>query len=165
MGLSLPLHLSIHLFFGLFAGLIAWRIWKKPFLAIISGFFGGFLIDLDHFIDYYFAFGWNWNWQYFRSGHQFLKSGETYVLFHAWEYAIILVPLVFLFRNKYVKTILLSLALGIFFHLATDVIVDDMPIKAYSIVYRIKNDFKIAKIIKETNYEKHKERRLRIKFE
>lgn len=165
MGLSLPLHLSIHLFFSLLAGLIVWRIWKKPLLAVFFGFCGGFLIDLDHVIEYFWVFGWNWQWQYFRRGYQFLKSGELHVLFHAWEYVIILVLAVFLFKNKYVRTILLSLALGIFFHLATDVIVDDMPIRAYSLNYRIANNFEIARIVKKANYEKHKERRLKMKFE
>jgi hypothetical protein len=164
MGISLSLHLLIHFFFGLLAGLIVWRIWKKPFWAFVGGFFGGFLIDLDHVIEYFSVFGWNWQWQYFRNGYQFLKSGELHVLFHAWEYAIILILTVFLFKNKYARTILLSLALGIFFHLGTDVIVDDMPIKAYSLNYRIANNFEIAKIVKKANYEKHKERKLKIKF-
>ncbi|MFZ2777959.1 MAG: hypothetical protein WAZ96_02015 [Candidatus Moraniibacteriota bacterium] len=155
----------IHFAFSLLAGLIVWRIWKKPFLAAIFGFFGGFLIDLDHFIDYYLAFGLDWKWQYFEKGNQFLKSGNIYVLFHAWEYAIILMLLLFIVKNKYARTIILSLALGIFFHLATDVVIDDMPIKSYSLNYRIAHDFKISQIVKAENYEKHQRRRLQMKFE
>jgi len=165
MHLSLPLHLSIHLSFSLLAGFIAWRIWKKPRPAFLAGIFGGFLIDFDHFIDYFIAFGWNWNWQYFKDGYEFLKNGKTYVFFHGWEYAIILMLLVFLFKNKFAKTILLGLALGIFFHLATDVVVDDMPIKSYSLNYRISNNFEIGKIVKPDNYEKHLKRRMKLKFE
>ncbi|MCX6761935.1 MAG: hypothetical protein NTY33_03815 [Candidatus Moranbacteria bacterium] len=165
MNLSLPLHLSIHLFLSLFAGLIVWRIWKKPRLAVILGLIGGFLIDLDHFIDYYLVFGWHWNWHYFRDGYQFLKSGKIYVLFHGWEYVIILVLLVFLFKNKYIETILLALALGAFFHLITDVVVDDTPIKSYSIIYRIKHNFDIYYINSPENYEKYLKKRARVKFE
>jgi hypothetical protein len=165
MSLSLPLHLLIHFMFSLLAGLIAWRIWKKPILAAIFGVLGGFLIDLDHFIDYYLAFGFDWKWQYFEKGNQFLKSGNIYVLFHGWEYVIILVLLLFIIKNRYAKTILLSLALGIFFHLATDVVVDDMPVKSYSLNYRIAHDFRIAQIVKAENYEKHVERRMHVKFE
>lgn len=165
MALSLPTHLFIHLVFSLLAGFIVWKIWKKPFLAFFCGFLGGFLIDLDHFVDYYWAFGWNWQWQYFEGGYQFLKSGKIFVLFHAWEYVIILACVVFFLKNKYGKIIFLSLALGIFFHLTTDVVIDDMPIKSYSISYRIKNNFEIAKIVKPVNYEKHLKKRALINFE
>ncbi len=113
-------------------------------LGLFFGFIGGFLIDLDHFIDYYLAFGLNWNWRYFEKGYSFLKLDKIYVLFHGWEYVIILVLLVFLFRNKCLKMIFLSLALGVFFHLVTDVIIDDVPIRSYSLNYRIKHEFKIV---------------------
>lgn len=165
MNLSLPLHLSIHFFFSLLAGLIVWRAWKKPLWAVIFGVIGGFLVDLDHFIDYYLAFGWHWNWRYFNYGYQFLKSGKIYVLFHAWEYVAILVLLTLLFKNKYAKTIFLSLALGLFFHLITDVVVDDTPIKSYSIIYRIKHNFDIQYINSPENYEKYLKKKLRVKFE
>lgn len=165
MNLPLSVHLSIHLFLSLLAGLIVWRIWKKPFLAAIFGVMGGFLVDLDHFIDYYLAFGWHWNWHYFRDGYQFLSSGKIYVLFHGWEYVAILALLTFLFRNKYVKTIFLSLALALFFHLVTDVVVDDTPIKSYSIIYRLKHNFDVYYISSPENYEKYLKKKLRIKFE
>lgn len=165
MNLSLPVHLSIHVLLSLLAGVIVWRIWRKPLLAVIFGFMGGFLVDLDHFIDYYLAFGGKWNWRYFEGGYQFLKSGKVHILFHAWEYVIIFLLLVFLFRNKYGKTIFLSLALGLFFHLATDVIIDDTPIKSYSIIYRIDHNFDIEHISSPTNYEKYLKKKLRVQFE
>lgn len=164
MNLSLPIHLSIHIFFGFLAGLIVWLIWRKPRAAFFSGFVGGFLIDLDHFIDYYLAFGLKWNWQYFKWGYEFLKSGKIYVLFHAWEYVIILVLLLFLFKNRHARTIILALALGIFFHLVTDVVLDDMPVRSYSLNYRIKNDFAISKIVKEEVYARHLKRKMWVKF-
>ncbi|HAI74431.1 MAG TPA: hypothetical protein DCS28_00995 [Candidatus Moranbacteria bacterium] len=164
MNLSLPIHLSIHIAFGLLAGLIVWRIWKKPWQAFFFALAGGFLVDFDHFIDYYFAFGFAWNWDYFRNGYPFLKSGRILVLLHAWEYATILVLLVFLVKSKIAKTILLSLALGLCFHLATDVVVDEMPVKSYSIVYRISHNFEIKYLINPSNYEKHLQRKARVKF-
>jgi len=164
MSLSLPVHLLIHFLFSLLAGFIVWRIWDKPLLSVFFGFLGGFLIDLDHFIDYYWAFGWGWNWQYFKSGYQFLKSGNVYVLFHGWEYVAILVLAVFLLKNKYLKTIFLSLALGIFFHLVTDVIIDDTPIKSYSIIYRLRHNFAVQYINSPVNYEKYLKKKAQIKF-
>ena len=133
-------------------------------MAFTFGFIGGFLIDLDHFIDYYLAFGWHWDWQYFKQGHEFLKTSKIHVLFHGWEYVIILMLSLFLFKHKYARTAILALALGIFFHLATDVVVDDMSVKAYSLNYRIKNNFESAKILKPANYEKHLKKKARIKL-
>ena len=165
MNLPLPLHLSIHLLFSLLAGFSVWSIWKKPLIALIFGFIGGFLIDLDHFIDYYLAFGGNWQWQYFEKGYQFLKSGNIYILFHGWEYVIVLMGLVFLFKSKVAKTIFLSLALGIFFHLVTDVFVDNVPAKSYFLIYRLKHNFDIQYIDSSVNYEKYLIRKSQVKFE
>ena len=155
MNLPLPLHLSIHIFFSLCAGLIVWRIWKKPLPAFLGGILGGFLVDLDHFIDYFWAFGFNWNWFYFKNAFPVLKSGKIYVLFHGWEFVAILVLLVFLFRNKYAKTIFLSLALGLFFHLWTDVVIDEVSPKAYFLTYRIAHNFDNKAISSPENYEKY----------
>ncbi|MFA5961782.1 MAG: hypothetical protein WC848_03825 [Parcubacteria group bacterium] len=165
MNLSLPVHLSIHLFFSLLAGLIAWRIWKKPFWAFSFGFLGGFLIDLDHFIDYFLAFGWNWQWEYFQNGYQFLKSGKIYVFFHGWEYVLIFLLLVYLLKSKLAKTVFLALALGVFFHLVADVIIDDTPVKSYFISYRISHHFDIQYINSPDNYERYLGKKLRVKFE
>lgn len=165
MNLSLPVHLSIHIFFSLCAGLIVWRIWKKPLVAFAGGILGGFLIDLDHFIDYFLAFGFDWSWFYFKNAFQVLKSGKIYVLFHGWEFVMILLLLVFLFRNKYAKTIFLSLALGLFFHLWADVVIDDVTPKAYFLTYRIKHNFNNKAISSPENYEKYLYYRVQAGFE
>jgi hypothetical protein len=155
MNLPLPIHLSIHIFFSLCAGLFVWKIWKKPILASTFALLGGFFVDLDHFFDYYLAFGFKWNWFYFRNDFQVLKSGKIYILFHAWELVLILMCLVFLFKNKCAKTIFFSLALGLFFHLWTDVIIDQVSPKAYFLIYRIDNNFSNKAISSPKNYEKY----------
>jgi hypothetical protein len=94
-----------------------------------------------------------------------LKSGHVYVLFHGWEYVVILALLSCLLRKRYLKTIFLSLAIGLFFHLVTDVIIDDTPIKSYSVVYRIEHNFDIEHINSPTNYEKYLKKKLRVQFE
>ncbi|MFZ2193143.1 MAG: hypothetical protein WAV31_02780 [Candidatus Moraniibacteriota bacterium] len=165
MNLSLASHISIHIFVSLCVGLIVWRIWRKFFCALSFALVGGFLIDFDHFIDYYLAFGWDWKWLYFRNGYEFLKSGKVYVLFHGWEYVVILILLACLFKNKYLKTVFFSLALGLFFHLVTDVIVDKTPIKSYFLTYRIKNNFENKQIINDMNYELYLKKKAWVKFE
>lgn len=165
MNLSLPVHLSIHIAFSLLAGLVVWRIWGKPFWAFFFALAGGFLVDFDHFIDYYLAFGFDWSLDYFRNGYPFLKSGQILVLFHAWEYAAVLILSALLFKSKIAKTIFLSLALGLFFHLATDVVVDKMPVKSYFIIYRISHNFDIKYLDNPSNYEKYLQRKERVNFE
>ncbi len=155
MNLSLPIHLSIHILFSFCAGLIIWKIWKKPMLAFVFALLGGFFVDIDHFIDYCLAFGFKWNWFYFKNDFQVLKSGKIYFLFHAWEFVLILTLLAFLFKNKCVKTIFFSLALGLFFHLWTDVVIDQVSPKAYFLTYRIVNNFDNKAISSPKNYEKY----------
>lgn len=165
MELPLSLHLFIHIFLSLIVGWVVWRIWKKKFLAFFFAVCGGFLVDMDHFIDYYLAFGLHWNWFYFKNGYEFLKAGKIYVLFHAWEYVIILLFLVYLTRSKYLKTIFLGLALGLFIHLWTDVIVDQMPIRSYFLSYRLKNNFDNKNIISAENYVRYLKNKMWVKFE
>ncbi len=148
-------HLSIHLFFAFLAGLIAWRIYKKSFTSFFGGFFGGFLIDFDHCIDYFLAFGPSFKLEYFIQGYQFLKSDKIYVLFHAWEYGILLMLASFLFKNKILRSAFLGLALGLFFHLITDVFIDKMPPASYLIIKRIESNFETRKLVYPENWEQH----------
>jgi len=162
--MNLYLHLSIHLFLSLLAGFVAWRMWKCPAVSFLSGITGGFLIDLDHFIDYFLAFGTHFRFDYFIVGYQFLKSDKLYIFFHAWEYGILLVGLVFVVKNRILKSIFLGVALGLFFHLATDVVVDEVPPATYSITQRIQNDFDIEKLVPD-HWEEHKQMKKEVNFE
>ena len=158
--MPLLLHLSIHLGFSLLAGLIIFLIWRKPLLSFSGGILGGFFIDLDHFIDYFLAFGLKFNLDYFSHGYQFLKSGKVYVLFHGWEYVIILIAVVFVLKSKRWKAFLFAIALGAFFHLGTDLVIDEgMSIKNYSVLYRARNDFLIEKIVTPEHFKKDLEKK------
>ena len=164
MGLSLPVHLSLHLTLSLLAGVLVWRIWKKPFASIVGGIIGGVFVDFDHFIDYYLAFGFSWKLDYFRNGYQFLMTDKIYVLFHAWEYVIILALIAFVVKNKIARSFIAAVALGLFFHLLTDVVVDDMPFRSYSLKYRIENNFELKQLVKPENYIQHLEKKRWVEF-
>ena len=162
MGISLPLHLSIHVFFAILCGFVAWLAWKKTMAAFLSALISGVAVDFDHLFDYFMAFGWSFNLAYFIKGFEFLKTGKMYTLFHGWEYAIVFGLAVFIFKNKTVKTIFLALSLGLFVHLCSDVIIDKVPIKSYSIIYKIKNNFDLEKLVTPEHWQKHLKKKQQI---
>lgn len=164
MNTGLILHLSGHLFASIIAGYIVWKLWQKPIASFFAAIAGGVFIDLDHFIDYYFAFGRDFRWDYFFNGYQFLKSGKDYIFFHGWEYAFVLVILAFLFKNKLAKSIFLGLALGLFFHLTIDATLNGLPVKSYSIIQRFRNNFEAEKLIEPEKRGEYLIKKQSIKF-
>lgn len=165
--MSLSLHLFIHVITALFAGYIIWRFWQKPLLSFGAAFFGSVLLDLDHLIDYYIAFGLHFDMLSFIHGEQFAKNDKIYVLFHGWEYVILLITVAWLIRsNIKLKVAVLALALGTFFHLLIDVNVNDgMTIRGYSVMYRSTNDYEMKKIVTPEHYQNHLMNKIEYSFD
>lgn len=158
--MSLPLHLSIHIILSLLAGFIVFKITKKSLISFFFALTAGVAVDFDHLIDYFMTFGWHFNFYYFENGYQFLKTDKIHIWFHAWEYVIIFIVLAVIFKSKLIKTIFFSLALGLFFHLGADCILNEgMKPQAYSIAYRIENDFNIERLVTPEHYKKHLEQK------
>lgn len=146
--MPLALHLFIHLFLALLTGYLVGRHFKNIWLGITAGFLGGFLIDLDHVLEYFFIFGFHLNLYYFLTGRQFLKSDRIYIIFHAWEYIVPLLGLAWLFRQKKaLKVFLLSLALASLVHLISDSLINNYPFKFYSIIYRSEQSFAAPRLL------------------
>lgn len=165
--MNLYLHLSIHIFFSLVAGFIVWKLWKKPVASFIFGVVGGVLVDLDHVIDYFLAFGWNIRFEYFAKGYEFLKSDKIYILLHGWEYVIILAVLaIWIFKNRTAKSVILALALGLFFHLGFDASANEgAKFSTYSIANRIHKNFELKDLVTSEHYQDHQEKRKLLNFE
>jgi hypothetical protein len=125
-------------------------------LSIISALAGGVIVDFDHFIDYFLAFGFNFKFSYFTHGFQFLKTDKMYTLFHGWEYVIILLILNLILKNKTAKTIMAGLTLGLFLHLVTDVNLNKIPMRTYSVIYRVQNNFSLEKFVTTEHWGRHK---------
>lgn len=159
--MNLYLHLSIHLFFALLAGLIVWAFFRRNlFLALLGGVLGGFLVDIDHLIDYFLAFPWNFHLNWFLQGYEFLKLDQIHLFFHAWEYVIILLAIALLLRKKLPQIFLFSLALGLFFHLTGDVIMNEgLSAKSYSMLYKIEKDFQIKELVTPEHYQRDQKKR------
>ena len=155
--MSLVLHLFFHVLSAFFAGYIVWRFYRNPILAFGSAFFGAVLIDLDHLIDYFFAFGFHFNLTRFIHGEQFAQNDKIYVLFHGWEYVILLLGVVWLIKsNIKLKVATLALSLGAFFHLLIDVNVNGgMTMKSYSVLYRATHHYEMEKVVTPEHYRKY----------
>ena len=154
--MDLSLHLFIHLAFSALAGFLVWRFFGKPIIAFVAALFGGFFIDSDHLIDYWLSFGFSYQPEYFFASAYTLKSEKIFYLFHGWEYMAIFLILGILIKKQIgMKIAFLAIALGMLFHLAVDVTINEgMTLKSYSIIYRAVNDFDIEKIITDESYQK-----------
>jgi membrane-bound metal-dependent hydrolase YbcI (DUF457 family) len=85
--------------------------------AAFASFLVGWLIDLDHVVDYVSAHGWKPNWQRFNEACHEKYSGKLYLPLHSFE----LVALFFLFfRGKKRQPYRVGITLSILTHLLLD---------------------------------------------
>jgi len=156
----------IHLSLSLVVFFIVWRIWKKPAPAFLAAITTGFLVDVDHWFDYFLAFGFNINLEAFFQGYQFLATDRIYLPFHGWEYVPILLSFVFILKSKLAKTIFLAASLSLFLHLSFDSASNEglRGAQFYSITYRAMNNFELEKMATKEHYEKHLELKKRVDF-
>lgn len=160
--MNLFLHLSIHFTLGVVAGLIGWLVTKRFWASMIAGVLAGTLIDLDHLIEYWLVFGWSFNLSHFVQGFEYLESAKMRVVFHGWEYVIMLLAAYWAlgrFTRPWAGTvgaILLGVALGFFLHLSADSLINGIPVRSYSIVYRIVHGFEMEKMVTPEHWEEFK---------
>lgn len=166
MSMGLFLHLLAHIGLSVLAGLLVWKFFGHAIIAFPAAFVGGVLIDLDHLIDYFLAFGAKFRLEYFLKGYQFLESDKIYIFFHGWEYIILLAVAGWLAKsNVKIKATVFVLALGIFFHLSIDAFTNEgAQIKTYSISYRAKNNFDLKAMVTSEHYQDHQIRKKLINF-
>ncbi len=158
MGLPLSLHLLIHLFLAIIVGYFSGRLFKKPALGILFGIIGGFFIDLDHVLEYFLVFGPHFSLTYFSQGRQFLVSDKVHLFFHAWEYVPLLLISAYLLRKKkIIALILVSLALAGGIHLLSDSIINQEPLKFYTMSYRASVNFSAPRLMSAEAYEKNQD--------
>lgn len=154
MDISLPIHLLIHFSLAMLSGCLAGIFFKKIELGIILGFCGGFLIDLDHVLEYFLTYGLNFNLAYFLQGRQFLISDQIQLWFHAWEYVFIFLIFAYLFKKtNTIKAAFITLALVVGVHLISDSIINRCPPKFYSLAYRASVNFSARELMRPEEYE------------
>lgn len=65
-------------------GIASYCHYKSPPAAIVS-FLAGWLIDLDHIVDYVRAHGWKLNWPKIKEACHEKYSGKLYLPLHSFE--------------------------------------------------------------------------------
>ena len=65
-------------------GLATYHRYRSPAAALAS-FLVGWLIDLDHVVDYVKAHGWHFNWSRFAQANHESYSGKLYLPLHSYE--------------------------------------------------------------------------------
>lgn len=90
--------------------------YKNPGAAIAS-FLAGWLIDLDHVVDYVKAHGWKLNWEKMNEAKHEHYSGKLYLLLHSYE----LIALFFvLFRSPAKHPYRVGITVSVLTHLLLD---------------------------------------------
>lgn len=123
-------------------------------IPFIASFIGSILIDLDHLVDYFFAYGFNFKLTLFLEGEQFLKNQKMFVILHSWELIVIVIFIIIFLkkiRSKYTYVIFLfSLFLSLFFHIFLDVLINNIPASSYFFYTRYRNSFNL-KLLEKKN--------------
>lgn len=162
MDIPLPIHLLIHCSLAILSGYLAGRYFKKIELGVLVSFCAGFLIDLDHVLEYFLVYGLHFNLLYFLQGRQFLISDQIHLWFHAWEYVVLFIFAgLVLKNNKTIKTILLTIAFAMSVHLLTDTIINKVPLSFYTLSYRASRGFSAPQLMSADAYREN----LKLKME
>lgn len=119
-------HELIHVTASLFVGCVLFWRYRQRWLIFLSLLVGVFL-DIDHIIDYLFfvhfsrlSFAELFDTSYFAA------AGKMYIVFHGWEYAIILFISAAIWKRR--RPLLLTAA----FTMTTHLLIDQVNIWYYS---------------------------------
>lgn len=85
-------HEIIHLLLTFLAAGIVWICLRKKrkdtpkitLLVALGAFIGEFLLDTDHLLEYFFAYGLSFRMDYFLKANMFHELQKIFVIFHAW---------------------------------------------------------------------------------
>jgi len=135
------LHLSITVLVGSYFYLL-----YNSFSSFIGSFIFGLLIDFDHFLDYFKAYGFNkFNLNNFLSCAYFKEKNKLYFIFHGFEYGFILIILGSIF-NSYQGFFYYG-GISLILHIIIDTYFNSSKIISYFIIYRIYKNFNYKEII------------------
>ncbi|QQG52546.1 MAG: hypothetical protein HY931_04495 [Candidatus Falkowbacteria bacterium] len=154
--MPLTLHLFIHFALAALIGYYFGRRFNHIWLGLILGIIGGFLIDLDHVLEYFLFYGLHFNFTYFIESRQFLLTDKIRLFFHAWEYFPVLLLIAWLGRRQQIlKMVFLTLAFAGLIHLITDVVINGYSLPYYSIAYRAQHHFSAPELLSPADYQQN----------
>src|SRR4030043_1399005 len=123
---------SYHFFITLFIALLFyWR--SKDWRIIPLCFLFGFLVDIDHWFDYFAYFGLKGNFiDFFDVENYMHPSGKIYVRFHCWEFVFLLWFLGRWLNKKFkIRNLEWAISLSYLGHLVIDFLTVSSHLLAY----------------------------------
>jgi len=159
----LSIHILIHFALAVLSGFLVGRYYKNIKLGIIFGIIGGFLIDLDHVLEYFLFYGLHFNLTYFLEGREFLLSDKIRLFFHAWEYIFIFLVLIIIFRKRIlIKFVFITIMLAGTVHLISDCLINNYPPQNYSLIYRARVRFAMQEILSPEQYQNNMDEKAKL---
>jgi hypothetical protein len=130
------------------AGYMRYR--SRP--AAFASFLAGWLIDVDHIVDYVHAHGWKLNWGRFNEASHEKYSGKLYLFLHSYE---LLALFYFLFRGPKRQPYRVGITLSVLTHLLLDQKCNPCrKASTYFLTDRIRKRFAADRIL-TTNFNEH----------
>lgn len=120
-------------------------LWKKTHSVKHSllPFFVAYILDIDHLIDYWGYYGFGFDPLKFVMLNYFKGPGRGLVIFHAWEWVIILA---YISYKRGWKSFITAFTLGLLMHIIWDSITVG-SVLFYSIIYKYHTGFKLFFLI------------------
>lgn len=97
-------------------GLLTYHYYKSVGAGVAS-FLSGWMIDLDHVVDYVKAHGWRPHWERVNEARHEDYSGKLYLPLHSYE---LLALFFFIFRSPKKRAYRVGITLSVFTHLLLD---------------------------------------------
>ena len=134
------IHLSVSLAIGLAVGAIAHQ-YRTIYWALAAGF----LVDIDHLVDYWATKGrLVFNLREFLGVQYFHESRRVFVLLHAYEWAIMFLLAGVIWSHW--ACVFVTLALSLATHLVIDKSYHCHSWLAYSLIYRLGKSFRLSRL-------------------
>lgn len=133
-----------HILSGIVLGTGTYIVTKDITLAGASAL-SAFMCDVDHILEYAVycsLYKVKPSRKEFFSGSYFETKDRIVILFHGYEYLLIMLILTLMTHN----TLVIGILLGYTLHMILDTIGNDCTFLGYCIIYRLKVHFKLDKI-------------------
>lgn len=141
--MGLIYHETIHFLISTIIAFFVYRKYHNIRLVFLT-YFVGIGLDIDHLFDYFAYSGISFfNLQHFLNAEYFCPSGHLYILFHAWEWLILML---LLSRKKIFRPWVYVIFMALLGHLILDQISNNMTATGYFITFRILNEFDVNKV-------------------
>lgn len=145
---NLFLHELFHFSTGLGVGLLSAWVFKNPWFIPV-GFFFGFLIDIDHFFDYFLWAGPKLNLKDFLTPEKYIRANnKVFVPLHGWEFALLVW---YLSRLSGITGLEWAVTPAFLVHLVFDHLTLKKHPLAYFFSFRLFNKFSLKKFNGKAN--------------